>query len=116
MKGLLISLAAGAVVICTAVIAKKVNDSREEYVDISGTEEIRSRETFKEAAIRKVNEILRWVGENEEKVKSAVTVVGVLTSVVELINAIKCACKNRDKKLFEELDEIKTVLNRPYLD
>lgn len=116
MKGLLIALgiAAGAT---TAYIVKKINDDRREE-DISSDDCVVVRkESFKQAAKRKVNEILLWVAKNSDKVESIVsavgmvsTVLGVITTAVQLYSSAKSAFKDPNEELIREVDEIRMRL------
>lgn len=117
MKGLLIALgiAAGA----TAVyVVKKINDDRHEE-EISSTDDcvVVRKETFKQAAKRKVNEILVWVAKNSDKVESIVsavgmvsTVLGVITTAIQLYSSAKSAFKDPNEELIREVDEIRMRL------
>ena len=117
MKGLLIALgiAAGAT---TAYIVKKINDDRREE-EISSADDcvIVRKESFKQAAKRKVNEILLWVAKNSDKVESMVsavgmisTVLGVITTAVQLYSSAKSAFKDPNEELIREVDEIRMRL------
>ena len=117
MKGLLIALgiAAGAT---TAYIVKKINDDRreEEIFSVDGNGTVR-RESFKQAAKRKVNEILVWIAKNSDKVESIVsavgvvsTVLGVITTAVQLYSSAKSAFKDPNEELIREVDEIRMRL------
>lgn len=110
--------------IATAVVAlgiytvKKVNDDRklvEEEVEEGLF--IERDETFKEAAARKVNEILGWVNENSEKVSAATTiistvatVIGVATGVFQLYSSYRDAKEDPNAELLKEVDEIRLRL------
>lgn len=116
MKGLLIALgiAAGAT---TAYIVKKINDDRrEEEISADDCVVVR-KESFKQAAKRKVNEILLWVAKNSDKVESIVsavgmvsTVLGVITTAVQLYSSAKSAFKDPNEELIREVDEIRMRL------
>ena len=111
MKGLLIALgiAAGAT---TAYIVKKINDDRREE-EISSADDcvVVRKESFKQAAKRKVNEILLWVAKNSDKVESMVsTVLGVITTAVQLYSSAKSAFKDPNEELIREVDEIRMRL------
>ena len=116
MKGLLIALgiAAGAT---TAYIVKKINDDRREEEISSDDCVVVRKETFKQAAKRKVNEILLWVAKNSDKVESIVsavgmvsTVLGVITTAVQLYSSAKSAFKDPNEELIREVDEIRMRL------
>ena len=117
MKGLLIGLgiAAGAAV---CYVVKKVNDDRQEYVAQSDDGvDLVTVETFKQAAKRKVNEILKWVAENSEKVESIVTtvsltstVLGVCVTALELYSSTKRVYKDPDQELLDEVIKIRERL------
>ena len=117
MKGLLIALgiAAGAT---TAYIVKKINDDRSEE-EISSIDDcvVVRKETFKQAAKRKVNEILVWVAKNSDKVEGIVsavgmvsTVLGVITTAVQLYSSAKSVFKDPNEELIREVDEIRMRL------
>ena len=117
MKGLLIALgiAAGAT---TAYIVKKINDDRREE-EVSSIDDcvVVRKETFKQAAKRKVNEILVWVAKNSDKVEGIVsavgvvsTVLGVITTAVQLYSSAKSAFKDPNEELIREVDEIRMRL------
>ena len=117
MKGLLIALgiAAGAT---AAYVVKKINDDRHEE-EISSTDDcvVVRKETFKQAAKRKVNEILVWVAKNSEKVESIVSVVGivstalgVITTAIQLYSSAKSVFKDPKEDLIREVDEIRMRL------
>ena len=116
MKGLLIALgiAAGAT---TAYIVKKINDDRREEEISSDDCVVVRKESFKQAAKRKVNEILLWVAKNSDKVESMVsavgmvsTVLGVITTAVQLYSSAKSAFKDPNEELIREVDEIRMRL------
>lgn len=116
MKGLLIALgiAAGAT---TAYIVKKINDDRREEEISSDDCVVVRKESFKQAAKRKVNEILLWVAKNSDKVESIVsavgmvsTVLGVITTAVQLYSSAKSAFKDPNEELIREVDEIRMRL------
>lgn len=116
MKGLLIALgiAAGAT---TAYIVKKINDDRREEEVSSDDCVVVRKESFKQAAKRKVNEILVWVAKNSDKVESMVsavgmvsTVLGVVTTAVQLYSSAKSAFKDPNEELIREVDEIRMRL------
>lgn len=116
MKGLLIALgiAAGAT---TAYIVKKINDDRHEEEISSDDCVVVRKESFKQAAKRKVNEILLWVAKNSDKVESIVsavgmvsTVLGVITTAVQLYSSAKSAFKDPNEELIREVDEIRMRL------
>ena len=116
MKGLLIALgiAAGAT---TAYIVKKINDDRREEEITSDDCVVVRKESFKQAAKRKVNEILLWVAKNSDKVESMVsavgmvsTVLGVITTAVQLYSSAKSAFKDPNEELIREVDEIRMRL------
>lgn len=116
MKGLLIALgiAAGAT---TAYIVKKINDDRREEEISSDDCLVVRKETFKEAAKRKVNEILLWVAKNSDKIEGIVsavgmvsTVLGVVTTAVQLYSSAKSAFKDPNEELIREVDEIRMRL------
>ena len=116
MKGLLIALgiAAGAT---TADIVKKINDDRREEEISSDDCVVVRKESFKQAAKRKVNEILLWVAKNSDKVESIVsavgmvsTVLGVITTAVQLYSSAKSAFKDPNEELIREVDEIRMRL------
>ena len=117
MKGLLIALgiAAGAT---AAYVVKKINDDRREE-EVSSTDDcvIVRKETFKQAAKRKVNEILVWVAKNSDKVESIVSVVGVvstalgvITTAIQLYSSAKSVFKDPNEELIREVDEIRMRL------
>ena len=117
MKGLLIALgiAAGAT---AAYVVKKINDDRREE-EISSSDDcvVVRKETFKQAAKRKVNEILVWVAKNSEKVESIVSVVGVvstalgvITTAIQLYSSAKSVFKDPNEELIREVDEIRMRL------
>ena len=117
MKGLLISLGVGLGL--TAVYAvKQINDDRKEtVVATEGNTNLISKETFKQAAKRKVNDILTWVAENGEKVESIVksisivsTVLGVCTTAIQLYSSSKRVIKDPDEELYKEVREINARL------
>ena len=116
MKGLLIALgiAAGAT---TAYIVKKINDDRREEEVSSDDCVVVRKESFKQAAKRKVNEILVWVAKNSDKVEGIVsavgmvsTVLGVVTTAVQLYSSAKSAFKDPNEELIREVDEIRMRL------
>ena len=116
MKGLLIALgiAAGAT---TAYIVKKINDDRREEEISSDDCVVVRKESFKQAAKRKVNEILLWVAKNSDKVESMVsavgmvsTVLGVITTAVQLYSSAKSVFKDPNEELIREVDEIRMRL------
>lgn len=116
MKGLLIALgiAAGAT---TAYIVKKINDDRREEEISSDDCVVVRKESFKQAAKRKVNEILLWVAKNSDKVESIVsavgmvsTVLGVITTAVQLYSSAKSVFKDPNEELIREVDEIRMRL------
>ena len=116
MKSLLIALgiAAGAT---TAYIVKKINDDRREEEVSSDDCVVVRKESFKQAAKRKVNEILLWVAKNSDKVESIVsavgmvsTVLGVITTAVQLYSSAKSAFKDPNEELIREVDEIRIRL------
>ena len=116
MKGLLIALgiAAGAT---TAYIVKKINDDRREEEISSDDCVVVRKESFKQAAQSKVNEILLWVAKNSDKVESMVsavgmvsTVLGVITTAVQLYSSAKSAFKDPNEELIREVDEIRMRL------
>jgi len=117
MKGLLIALGIGAGV-TAAYIAKKVNDDRQDMIIKSENNvDYYTKETFKQAAKRKVNEILTWVSENTEKVESIVktvsvvsTAIGICTATLELYSAAKRTVKDPNEELLKEVDEIRVRL------
>ena len=117
MKGLLIALgiAAGTT---AAYIVKKINDDRREE-EISSVDDcvVVRKETFKQAAKRKVNEILVWVAKNSDKVEGIVsavgvvsTVLGVITTAVQLYSSAKSVFKDPNEELIREVDEIRMRL------
>lgn len=117
MKGLLIALgiAAGAT---AAYVVKKINDDRHEE-EVSSTDDcvVVRKETFKQAAKRKVNEILLWVAKNSDKVESIVSVVGVvstalgvITTAIQLYSSAKSVFKDPNEELIREVDEIRMRL------
>ena len=117
MKGLLIALgiAAGAT---AAYVVKKINDDRHEE-EVSSTDDcvVVRKETFKQAAKRKVNEILVWVAKNSDKVESIVSVVGVvstalgvITTAIQLYSSAKSVFKDPNEELIREVDEIRMRL------
>ena len=117
MKGLLIALgiAAGAT---TAYIVKKINDDRREE-EVSSIDDcvVVRKESFKQASKRKVNEILLWVAKNSDKVESIVsavsmvsTVLGVITTAVQLYSSAKSVFKDPNEELIREVDEIRMRL------
>ena len=117
MKGLLIALgiAAGAT---AAYVVKKINDDRHEE-EVSSTDDcvVVRKETFKQAAKRKVNEILVWVARNSDKVESIVSVVGVvstalgvITTAIQLYSSAKSVFKDPNEELIREVDEIRMRL------
>lgn len=117
MKNLLIGLGIGLGA-AAIYVAKKINDDRQEIVVKSedGIDLI-NIETFKQAAKRKVNEILSWIAENSEKVESIVsaislvsTVVGVCVTIVELYSATRRIFKNPEDELLKEVSEIRGYL------
>lgn len=116
MKGLLIALgiAAGTT---AAYIVKKINDDRREEEISSDDCVVVRKETFKQAAKRKVNEILVWVAKNSDKVEGIVsavgvvsTVLGVVTTAVQLYSSAKSAFKDPNEELIREVDEIRMRL------
>lgn len=116
MKGLLIALgiAAGTT---AAYIVKKINDDRREEEISSDDCVVVRKETFKQAAKRKVNEILVWVAKNSDKVEGIVsavgvvsTVLGVITTAVQLYSSAKSAFKDPNEELIREVDEIRMRL------
>ena len=116
MKGLLIALgiAAGAT---AAYVVKKINDDRREEEISSDDCVVVRKESFKQAAKRKVNEILLWVAKNSDKVESIVsavgmvsTVLGVITTAVQLYSSAKSAFKDPNEELIREVDEIRIRL------
>lgn len=116
MKGLLIALgiAAGTT---AAYIVKKINDDRREEEISSDDCVVVRKETFKQAAKRKVNEILVWVAKNSDKVEGVVsavgvvsTVLGVITTAVQLYSSAKSAFKDPNEELIREVDEIRMRL------
>ena len=117
MKGLLIALGIGAGV-TAAYVAKKINDDRQDMIIKSeGNVDYFTKETFKQAAKRKVNEILAWISENTEKVESIVktvsvvsTAIGICTAALELYSAAKRTVKDPDEELLKEVEEIKVRL------
>lgn len=98
--------------------AKKINDDRQEHV--TRTEngvDLVTVETFKQAAKRKVNEILKWVTENTEKIESVVSVISVTSTVlglvytaIELYSASKRLFNDPQDELIRQVDEIRTRL------
>jgi len=118
MKGLIIGALAGLGV-TAGLIIKAINDDRQEIVvsEVDNAAVVR-KETFKQAAKRKVNEILLWVNENAEKVDGAIkaistvtTVIGIVTAVVELYSSTKKAVKDPNEELLEEVRAIKEQLS-----
>ena len=116
MKGLLIALgiAAGAT---AAYVVKKINDDRREEEISSDDCVVVRKETFKQAAKRKVNEILLWVAKNSDKVESIVSVVGVvstalgvITTAIQLYSSAKSVFKDPNEELIREVDEIRMRL------
>ena len=116
MKGLLIALgiAAGAT---AAYVVKKINDDRREEEISSDDCVVVRKESFKQAAKRKVNEILLWVAKNSDKVESIVsavgvvsTVLGVITTAVQLYSSAKSVFKDPNEELIREVDEIRMRL------
>lgn len=117
MKGFLIGL--GATLGLAAVYAvKKINDDRQEKVIRSeeGVDLI-SIETFKQAAKRKVNEILKWVTENTEKVESFVSVVSVTSTIfglaytaIELYSSSRRLFNDPQEELVRQVSEIRARL------
>ena len=117
MKGLLIALgiAAGAT---AAYVVKKINDDRREE-EVSSIDDcvVVRKESFKQAAKRKVNEILVWVAKNSDKVESIVSVVGivstalrVITTAIQLYSSAKSVFKDPNEELIREVDEIRMRL------
>ena len=117
MKGLLIALgiAAGAT---AAYVVKKINDDRREE-EVSSIDDcvVVRKESFKQAAKRKVNEILVWVAKNSDKVESIVstvgvvsTVLGVITTAIQLYSSAKSVFKDPNEELIREVDEIRMRL------
>lgn len=117
MKGLLIGLGVGLGLTATYVV-KKINDDRQECVVKSDENtKVVTVETFKQAAKRKVNEILQWISKNTEKVESFVrvasiitTAVSVITAGMELYSSTKRLVKDPDEELLREVDEIRMRL------
>ena len=116
MKGLLIALgiAAGAT---AAYVVKKINDDRREEEISSDDCVVVRKESFKQAAKRKVNEILLWVAKNSDKVESIVSVVGVvstalgvITTAIQLYSSAKSVFKDPNEELIREVDEIRMRL------
>lgn len=111
--GALISLG-----ITTAIVIKKVNDDREvqELANEDGIKFVR-KETFKDAIKRKINKILKWIGDNPEKVESitkaaatTAALMGIVTSMFDLYSSIKKTTDNVDQRLLDEVDEIRLRL------
>lgn len=118
MKGLIIGALAGLGV-TAGLIIKAINDDRQEIVvsEVDNAAVVR-KETFKQAAKRKVNEILLWVNENAEKVDGAIkaistvtTVIGIVTAVFELYSSAKGAVKDQDGELLKEVRAIREQLS-----
>lgn len=119
MRKLVIGVVATAIV-AGVIIVKKINDDRKS-IDVDYDENgatITERETFKEAAIRKVNEILSWVSNNPEKVESVTSIVstmsvviGIITGIVELYSSLKTARDKTNEKILNELTEIHLCLD-----
>lgn len=119
MRKLVIGAVATAIV-AGVIIVKKINDDRK-TIDVDYDENgvtIAERETFKEAAIRKVNEILSWVSNNPDKVESVTSIVstlsvviGIVTGIVELYSSLKSAKDKTNEKILNELTEIHLCLD-----
>lgn len=115
-KTILISAITG-VAIAAGIAIKKINDSRE-VIDICENGTIHSeKETFKAAAIKKVNEILSWYAKNSEKIETvidivsgAATIVGFVETAIKLYSAINKKHSKKDDQILEELEEIRLRL------
>ena len=117
MKGILIGLGVG-LGLTAAYAVKAINDDRKEtVVATEGNTNLISKETFKQAAKRKVNEILDWVAQNGDKmecgakvISTVSVVVGMVTAAFELYSASKRVIKDPDEELAKEVREINARL------
>lgn len=117
MKNVLIGTLIGLGIV-TGIAIMKINDDRQvETLVKDGEATVIRKETFKKAAKRKVNEILRWIGENPEKVEGIVKVstaiatsLSIITACVELYSSVKKAIDKSDEKLLNEVEEIRMRL------
>lgn len=117
MKKVIIGSIIGIGVLAGLAI-KKINDERE-IVEISNDEGVKvvRKESFKEAINKRIDKILKWISENTEKVDSitkasatAASIIGILTATFELYSSIRKTVEKNDKKLIEEVDEIRLRL------
>lgn len=117
MKKTIIGTFLGLGLIAGLVIGAINEDRRIQEISREDGVQVVRKETFKEAAKRKVNDILKWFAENPEKVDGFVkvatttaTVIGIATSTVEFFSSIKKINNKTDEKLLQEVDEIRLRL------
>lgn len=117
MKKTIIGTFLGLGLIAGLVIGAINEDRRIHEISKEDGVQVVRKESFKEAAKRKANEILKWFADNPDKVEGFVkvttttaAVIGIATSTVDFFSSIKKINNKTDEKLLQEVDDIRLRL------